>query len=86
MDFDVVFVAATTESQRWGHNIIFAVGADICVASLDDPSNKPPWMIVEETFVVTAIPLVQPDGKQPAVQHPTPHVRTLLQPQRFIPS
>ena len=61
MDLDVVFVAAVSKSQRRGHNVIFAVGADISVAASEDKCEEAPRMVVEEAFIVTAIPLVQPD-------------------------
>lgn len=86
MDLDVVFVTAASESNRRGYNIVFAAGADIGVATFQHQRQKPPGMIVEEAFVITTMPVVQPDGKQPAVQHPAMHVRASLQPQRLIPS
>lgn len=61
MNLDVVFVAAASKPQRRGNDVIFAVGADISVATAEHNCNETPGMVVKEPFVVASMPLMHSD-------------------------
>jgi hypothetical protein len=63
-----------------------AIRPNIGIATNDDPTDEPPWMIVFVQIIIGTKPMMEANGKEIQVENPSFHVRTFGQAKLLSPT